>query len=830
MSLNFKKLRRFSRLLFASLVLAVPAPSAAATEFQTARPIWPVGREKEKNLTVGFRAVFAAPEADKVVLRLAGSTLYRVFLNGQFVGQGPARGPHGYFRVDQLDLTGLLKPGRNLVALEVAGYNVNSFYVLDQPSFLQAEVVTGGGKVLVSTAGDGVTMQARVLPERLQKVQRYSFQRPFSEVYRLAPGYDRWRTSAEAPWVPTRCQVQPDRPLLPRRVPYCDFSLVRPVCLVARGQIRTGLRVDKPWKDRSLTAIGPKLGGYLESELETIPSLELQTIGNATRQAVNRPWAAAVPLSMAPNTYQVVDFGVNRSGFVRAEISCHENVRLFVTFDEILSQGDVDFKRLGCVNIVLYELAPGTYEVESFEPYTFRYLKLIALRGSCVVEQLGLREFASPNHRDATFNAGDERLNQLFAAGRETYHQNAIDIFMDCPSRERAGWLCDSFFTARVARDLTGRTEIEKNFLENFLLPKKFPYLPDGMLPMCYPADHNDGVFIPNWGMWFVLQLQEYLARSGDRALVDALRPRVLKLLTYLDQFKNEDGLLEHLPSWVFIEWSKANEFVQDVNYPSNMLFARTLQAAGEMYGLPALGREAEAMRRTIRQQSFDGRFFVDNAIRQDGKLRVTKNHSEVCQYFAFFFDVATPETHPQLWQTLLTQFGPKRNPAETYPEVHPANAFIGNVLRLELLSRAGRTQQLLDESVAYQLYMAKRTGTLWENDTPSASCDHGFASHGGVHVLYRDVLGLINVDTARKKVQLRFTDLRLDRCRGSMPTPDGRVSLAWHKADGKLHYAVTAPAGYHVQVDNRSGLPLLESSEQDNVKIKPLAPTGTVR
>ena len=41
-----------------------------------------------------------------------------------------------------------------------------------------------------------------------------------------------------------------------------------------------------------------------------------------------------------------------------------------------------------------------------------------------------------------------------------------------------------------------------------------------------------------------------------------------------------------------------------------------------------------------------------------------------------------------------------------------------------------------------------QRTGTLWENDSASASCDHGFASHGGVHVLYRDVLGLQEVDT----------------------------------------------------------------------------------
>ena len=89
--------------------------------------------------------------------------------------------------------------------------------------------------------------------------------------------------------------------------------------------------------------------------------------------------------------------------------------------------------------------------------------------------------------------------------------------------------------------------------------PPKFAHLPDGMLPMCYPADHNDGVFIPNWALWFVVELEEYLARSGDRETVDALRPRVLRLFDYFKKFRNEDGLLEKLESWVFVEWSAAN-------------------------------------------------------------------------------------------------------------------------------------------------------------------------------------------------------------------------------------------------------------------------------
>jgi alpha-L-rhamnosidase len=38
--------------------------------------------------------------------------------------------------------------------------------------------------------------------------------------------------------------------------------------------------------------------------------------------------------------------------------------------------------------------------------------------------------------------------------------------------------------------------------------------------------------------------------------------------------------------------------------------------------------------------------------------------------------------------------------------------------------------QQVADEAFGYWLYMADKTGTLWENDGDYASCNHGFASH----------------------------------------------------------------------------------------------------
>ena len=47
-----------------------------------------------------FRTTFEQPAADPATLRVAGATIYRFFVNGQFAGHSPAKAGHGFYRVD----------------------------------------------------------------------------------------------------------------------------------------------------------------------------------------------------------------------------------------------------------------------------------------------------------------------------------------------------------------------------------------------------------------------------------------------------------------------------------------------------------------------------------------------------------------------------------------------------------------------------------------------------------------------------------------------------------------------------------------------------------
>jgi alpha-L-rhamnosidase len=771
------------RLLITFITALVALGSAtAASSFLAASPHWPDTGSDDLNRRVGFRVVVDDLSAD-AILRIATSGLYRVTVNGKFLGHGPGRAGHGTFRVDEWPIKPAAVNAKTVVGIEVAASVARSYYMVKQAPFLQAEIVAGG-KVLATTRD----FQAIDLhPAVVRKVPRYSYQRTFSEVFRPTAGWQAWRTNAEWEGETMQLVELEPRPLAARGVPYPDFKTISSKAIAAGRFEKLGKVPQRAYYGFHPSGFGDFPDGQLEARPDHLmTALETKSL------------IAAEPAGIiAPGTFHLHDFGVNLSGFIGLRIRVEQSARLLATFDELRTgpHNSVDPHRLQCVNAVQYDLPAGIHDIETFEPYTLRYLQLHALDGAITIERVHLREIAHPHSDRASFSSSDPRLNAIFEAARQTFRQNATDIFMDCPSRERAGWLCDSFFTARVEMDLTGEVAVERNFLENYAQPDNFPGIASGMLPMCYPMDPYDhNSYIPNWAMWFVLELEEYTARTGDHELGARLRPRVEALMEFFTRYENTDGLLEKLDEWVFVEWSEANKLVQDVNYPTNMLYAAALDAGGRIYQKDEWTEKAASLRETINAQSFDGRFYRDHAKRlPDGTLDIRPERTEVCQYYAFFCNTTTSEARPELWKTLVEEFGPGRRGTKAHPEIFPCNQLPGNMLRIEVLSRHGETARIHDEALGYWQMMAETTGTLWEHDQPSASCNHGFASHAAV-VLRRDILGLREIDSLAKTITFQMPDNPLEHCRGSFPTRDGDISVVWKRGEAPQ---ITLPEGW---------------------------------
>lgn len=699
--------------------------------FSKARPVWLRDGAREMNRTVLLETT--VPCGEDTELHMAGHFSYQVFINGNFVFFGPARAGRGYYRVDKLPVGKYLTEKENRVVVLVNGYHCDSYYFVNEQAFFCAEFVSDG-EVFGETGGDA--WNTYIYDRKIQKVQRYSFQRPFVEVYDLTGGGPLCTCGLKA----AETVVYPISNFIEREVSLPEFPEEAMLRFVDGGSA-----IYDPDKEcqirKALLETGVKYTGYRLDELDIVSEHEAEKVDLSYDKKL--PEGKTAELC---DSFVTVEMKTNISGFIKFEVECKSDATLIATFDEILLDGKVDFQRMGCKNVVIYRLKAGErYTLLTAEPYTFKFMNVMAIGGAVELKYMGVVRLdfnASEIIRRPSAKA-DEQIERIYHAAVQSFRQNTLDIYMDCPSRERAGWLCDSFFTSRVEKLLTGKSVVEHSFLENFNMEDSYDYLPEGMIPMCYPSDHPNGNFIPNWAMWYGLEVKEYFERTGDREFIDSIKQKLYGILGYFRNFENQSGLLEKLEKWVFVEWSMCNKLVQDINYPTNMLYAMFKRVLCELYGDEGLGREAEQMKKAIREQSRLGLFFCDNAVYgEDGVARLSGERTEACQYYAFFTGIATPEEDGELWDTMIKDFGPERRTTGKWPEIHPSNLIVGDYMRCELLKWAGLDEKLDSDVRGYFDEMALKTGTLWEHNNTHASCNHGFASHA---LVWLDHLGYID-------------------------------------------------------------------------------------
>lgn len=677
--------------------------------------VWANELQNQMNVSLAF--VLELEQEGTCELQVSAADCYKIYLDGQFLAFGPQRAAHGYARIAHYTA----KAKR--IVVEVHSHFVQTFCWIKQNPFFACQVAVNGRTY---TAEDFTCYR---LTDRVQRVQRYSYQRAFTEIYRMAE--DRKSLYCGAPnYSELQIQRVPAPSFLPSYVDEPKYTLHNPLCVVEYG----GVEIDRSLPivmDEIHNLVGTKLQGFLIEEWEERLTEEVSLFAYRPRQT-----------AVSGLHYTTYDFGRALTGFAELKITAKRDGVVYVIFDELLwhecgkGKNHVAFERNHCSSVHKFVLQKGgEYNVATFEPYLLRYALLVCSEG--IEAEIALRDYENPNADAFSVEFHDADIRKIIEAAQATLAQNAVDILTDCPSRERAGWLSDSYFASEAEYILTGKNQAEKTFLENYAYAD-CQGLPDGMVPMCYPSDPYD-TFIPNWTMWYILELEKYANRWGRDEIIEKSREKVEGILRYFKRKENEFGLLEDLDGWVFVEWSSANDpdHIKGVNIPSNIAYASCLEAAANLYGDQALKTQAGNIRKFIKENAYNGKFFVDNLIRDgEGKLQQSGLLTEVCQYYAFWFNCITKEEYPTLYEELMGRLGVNR--AEGYlPEVGTSNVLYGLYMRIDLLMREGNKEQVLKECLRLFLPMAERTGTLWEHNGISASCNHGFASYALKWILF---------------------------------------------------------------------------------------------
>lgn len=683
--------------------------------------VWAEGQKNQMNRAFAFVLDLGKKQMGEICLSAA--SCYKVIADGKLMGFGPNRTAHGYARAAVYPFNA------QYITVEVQSHFVPNFCWVKREPFFACILKTERGKEYFAE-----DFNCFALSDRVQKVRRYSFQRGFCETYinekdRTALYFCKPQNAF--PRVKTEKAELPH--LLPSETLNPALSEIFAEKVIDSGYCKTSPEI-AVYVDRTETLIGTVIEGFKRGEWQDFSTDEISRITYLSG-AKSGDYA-----------YETLDFSRIVTGIVEVEIIAGNAGEVFFAFDEILS--DEKLKTIkpfrgGTANVFKWTVKKaGVYNLSAFEPYAFRYANVITSAG--VKANVKVRAYENPEAGKMLFECDDKKIEQIMEAARHTFAHNAVDLLTDCPSRERAGWLSDSFFSSVAERVFTGDNKVERAFLQNYILADKSGH-PKGMIPRCYPADYyeEDG-FIPNWSLWYILEIYKYFTQYGYDETVEKSRANVEGILNYFVDFENEFGVLEDLKGWIFVEWSAANnsDHINGINVPSNACYYASLLAAAKVYGIKGLKEKAEKVKDYLLKNAYVDGFFVDNLIRNEkGDIIPTENYTETCQYYMFFFKCADKYTHKELFDKMLNEYGKSDssvsggNPVKK--QLTPSNMIYGVYMRLELLMREQKRVELLNECVRYFYDMTQKTGTLWENNTASASCDHGFASYVSRFIIY---------------------------------------------------------------------------------------------
>jgi len=774
-------------------------------QFQTAVPVWHAAPQNEWNQFIGFRCDLALPVPTELRIALAARNWYRLYINGAMVAHGPAQTARNHCRIDEIVQR---CSGSVAIAIEVAALSIPSRYANDytmEPGILCCEISSADGTVLSATGDD--SWRCAELNHRLPMVPTMSHCRGIIEVYQLdSHSYD-WRTGplADIP-APTGENIS----WLPRRAPYASYCPIPLPTLMQVSDLRP-VAADAALTPPTLAMlINHAWYQMLPPEANFVPRLKQE--GEQPFTGRMRRSGDSITLQPGQNAPTVTwSMRTSEVGFLHIRVEASADTVLdLIHSDHLEEDGSLPANDY----VSRYTLAPGCYDLISFDPLLVRYVRVIArTAGEITLSRPEVLDYSYPDDGSTGFECSDGELNALYDAARRTARLNTSDIYMDCPERERGGWLCDSVWTSRADWMYFGDAELEKGFLENFMKTTPEQYR-NAWFPEVFPSSpRGNDPGIETWAGWLIPELYEYYHRSGDRAFIDEIRPRIEAFVDGMlnNVYDPEVGLFTHLKT-VFVDWSLSNSsFNTDpISVPANVLFCKDLRLLAELYDVPAWAEKAEQVLTRLREALYvpSGPYaaFAQNSIKPsdalsyaDGRFSRSGCTTEAALATELWcgFNADAPALIREFVEAMGTH--PLRVPD---PNLGRANLFIGLAIRHDVLAQLGRIDQLLRElKGVYLPQLAQGSGTFFESIHASSGC-HGFNAHVGSLIL-QNVLGLGEPHHLDRSIRIAPHPADLRWAQGNAHTRDGDISLRW-TADHEtqvLHLRCDLPDGWTAEL-----------------------------
>jgi alpha-L-rhamnosidase len=215
--------------------------------------------------------------------------------------------------------------------------------------------------------------------------------------------------------------------------------------------------------------------------------------------------------------------------------------------------------RCNCTYQEFCTLSGRADELLTFFDYKgFRYVELLNWPEELTEERIWVWERHYPFPAEASrFTCTNPLLADIWQLCRNGVRVGTLDNYLDCPTREKGGFMGDGFVTGISHLILTGDPRILRKFLRDVANTSR--YCP-GLFSTA--PNYISGEIAEYSLLWPVL-LDYYYQWTCDREFVREMLPVLAGLLTYYAAYENRDGLLQDIFSQitkshtVMVDWPK---------------------------------------------------------------------------------------------------------------------------------------------------------------------------------------------------------------------------------------------------------------------------------
>lgn len=468
---------------------------------------------------------------------ISADNKYQLFVNGELIARGPAKGDAMHWNYEQLDLAPFLKVGKNCIAARVS--NDGPHVAESQKSFISGLIIQG-------TSPESAVINTNNTWRSIQDLS-YSPILISDHVFRPGmklPGYYVAGPSEKVDMAKSIIDWEKNS--------FNDQNWKNAeIIFPGIPKLTVGLDAGNSWR------LVPSALPQMESVPQRFKKLRKATGVKVASLFPEKPTAINIPANS--NVTLLLDQTFITNAYPKLVFSGGKRSDITLTYSESLYDGnykkgnrnDIQGKNIfGRKDSIVSSGTKNQYYTPlSYRTYRYVELNIATKDDPLIIDDISAVAVAYPFQLNAKLDSKDDEMDEILKIGWRTAKLCAMDTYMDCPYWEQLQYIGDTRIQALVSLYNSGDDRLLKNALNLIDLSRQ----PEGITQSRYPT--NNAQVIPPFSLFYIGMLNDYLMYGSDRDFIKERIAGTRQIIGYFEKFQNKDGSVVNMPGWTFTDW-----------------------------------------------------------------------------------------------------------------------------------------------------------------------------------------------------------------------------------------------------------------------------------